>query len=272
MRFTKGKLLEILSDAFEQFNACMDSDITLENTVVEFFTPENGVEVYENLCRKYFPQNLEEDYTADGYFASFAAEAFVGKEVNGILVRSDIDFDEAEVWQVFLHEISHIFCTIHEIENGDFFNRYCLLPGDEGNYYYCGYAIWREAIADIMADTAMSDYAGFRLAERKKEILTLYDNVFLNNPVSKKSMSLVIAYVMLSAEVAGTEDWTVAEKAIQKQLCFREAAMLSILEDVFDNLHEGAFWEITPEFISSLGFKYCGLLAEKAMHRLTAPN
>ena len=71
-----------------------------------------------NPFAKNFPGWLQEDYMADGYFESFAASAFVGYQYYGILIRSDLDFSSAELFWIFLHEISHIYCTVNEIDGG----------------------------------------------------------------------------------------------------------------------------------------------------------
>ena len=49
-------------------------------------------EVFEQFCKQYFPDRLEDRYKEDGYF-DFHASAFIGKEdgVDGILLRTDIE-------------------------------------------------------------------------------------------------------------------------------------------------------------------------------------
>jgi len=100
------------------FNDALDPSITRDNTVLAFFIPDNGLEIYEQFCRKYFPKNLDENYIADGYFQSFAVQAFVGKECYGVMIRADIDLCLPELHRIFLHEISHLFCCENEIESG----------------------------------------------------------------------------------------------------------------------------------------------------------
>ena len=78
-RYTEQELRDIFFDALDFFNDALDSGITRDNTVLAFFTPENGLEVYEQFCREHFPKNLDEDYKAEGYFQTFAAQAFWGK-------------------------------------------------------------------------------------------------------------------------------------------------------------------------------------------------
>ena len=124
-----------------------------------------------------------------------------------------------------------------------------------------GYAIWREAIADIMADTVISENATTTLALAHEEIQQLNHEITISNPSSKKAMSLVIAYIMISAEVAGTTSWTVAEKRIRQSTGFTDPLMYGILKLVFDQLHISPFWTITPDFIIELGQMYLSLLS-----------
>lgn len=259
-RYTESALRDIFSDALELFSECLETDICTENTALAFFTPDNGKEVYESFCRQYFPKYLEENYLQEGYFESIAAQAFVDRQHNGILFRGDIDLPASEVFYIFLHEISHLFCTRNEINGDNFFQKYCMGSGEEDGMINAGYAIWREAIADIMASSVLSDAATSTLSFLKKEVTTLYTSLSVSNPDSKKCMSLILAYLMRAAEVAGTEDWDQAERAIRKVFSF-PSTMMFILKLVFQNLHEPPFWSITPEFIFMLGQAYLTLLS-----------
>ena len=46
-RYTEQELRDIFYDALDFFNEALDSGITRDNTVLAFFTPENGLDVYE---------------------------------------------------------------------------------------------------------------------------------------------------------------------------------------------------------------------------------
>ena len=259
-KYSSTELSTIFFEALDLFNDCLGSDISKENTIIAFFEPRNGIEVYEELCKEHFPDLLAENYMADGYFDSFAAQAFVNDKEYGVLIRSDIGFSLSEILYTFLHEISHLYCTRNEIQGGHFFERYCMGSGEEDGMFNAGYAIWREAIADIMADSVLSDSTTVTLNEVKLEVDRLVESLSIANADSKKCMSLVIAYIMLSKEVAGTESWQKAEAEIEKCFCFKDSMLLMILRLVFDNLHESPFWQITPEFIQELGGEYIAAL------------
>ncbi len=259
---TEDELTDILCSAMECFNDVLNFDISVENTIVAFFTPQNGIEVYERFCNEHFQDWLNENYTATGYFENIAASAFVGEKY-GILIRSDLKWSSYEYFRTFLHEISHIFCTVNEIEGGGFYNKYCCGSGVIDGIINAGYAIWREAIADITADVVYSDTAMISLRDVKSDVTRLYDIILPYNPDSKKCMSLIIAYLMISSEVAGTQSWAVAENAIRATINFSDESIYRIAEMVFENLHDGPFWTITPEFIIGLGETYISMLTRK---------
>lgn len=262
--YTKEDLKNIFFSSLEMFDRCFDSDISAENIRIDFFTPKNGAGVYERFCKKHFPKFLDEPYKEKGYFDDIAAQAFVGESCYGVLIRENVDFTLGEVMQMFLHEISHLYCTQNEIPDGNFFDKYCMGSGVEDGMINAGYAIWREAIADIMADSVISENATLTLATAKEEIRRLDHEIAIENPTAKKAMSLVIAYIMISAEVAGTTSWTVAEKRIRKSTGFTDPLIYGILKMVFEQLHISPFWTITPDFIIELGQMYLSLLSMRA--------
>lgn len=262
--YTRDDLKDIFFSALEMFNDCLDSDINKDNLRIDFFVPENGIKVYERFCSRYFPKHLDEPYKSNGYFDEIAAQAFVSESCYGVLIREDIDFTLGEVLQMFLHEISHLYCTQNEVSGGHFFDKYCMGSGVEDGMINAGYAIWREAIADIMADSILSENATLTLPMVKDEIRHLNREISIGNPNSKKAMSLILAYIMISAEVATTADWKVAEKEIRKTIKFEEPIVYGILEMFFEQLHTSPFWTITPEFITELGQMYLELLSMRA--------
>ena len=263
--YTKTELKEYFFSSLKMFNESLDSDISEDNLLIDFFNPKNGVSVYENFCKVHFPQYLDEPYREEGYFEDVAAQAFVGEDYYGVLIRENVDFTLGEVLQMFLHEISHLYCTQNEIPGGHFFDKYCMSSGIEDGMINAGYAIWREAIADIMADSILSEFPSLTLAMAKAEICNLNREIIFANPCSKKAMSLVIVYVMISREVSTIDDWPTAEKKIKKVIDFEEPLMYGILELVFTKLRTSPFWEITPGFVTELGQLYLELLSLRAM-------
>lgn len=263
--YTTDELNNAFNKALDLFNDVLDSDITPENTLLVFFTPETGLTVYEQLCRTHFPHMLKENYHAPGYFESFIAQAFVNDDFYGILMRSDLSYESFEITEIFLHELSHLFCTRNEIEGGHFFDRYCMGSGEGDGYMNAGYAIWRELVADVMADAVMSDMAVVSLTQVKPVIKQLYSQIRMDNPGAKGNMSRLIAQVMITREVAGTADWNKACRSIARILPPDSSIMQMMLMSVHHKLNQSPFWEITPEFIMELGQMYCDFMATRML-------
>lgn len=251
--------------ALDMFNECLDSDISAENVCIDFFVPANGIDVYERFCAKNFPKYLNERYKEDGFFDGMAAQALVGESCYGILIREDISFEDGQIVRILLHEISHLFCTRNEIPGGQFFDKYCMGSGYEDGVINAGYAIWRETVADIMADTIVDEYYAKKLSSYKRKIQNIYHEIGFDNPLSKKAMSLLIVLIMISDEVCKTQNWDAAEIKIKKVIGFTDSVMYEILKLVFYKLNKSPFWEITDDFIFELGDLYLGLLTTKAL-------
>ena len=267
-RYTKQVFAQRFYRALDIFNAKMGSNICKGLVHLDFFTPQNGVEVYERFCQEHFPKYLSEMYKTDGYFDDMGGQAFLNENEYGVLIREDIDYPEDELFRMLFHEISHLFCARNEIPNGDFFTKYCLIPGDDGEVRYVGYAIWRETVADIMADSIMYESSTISLKNKfiRNRIVSLYHDVLGNDSESRKAMSLIIAYVMRSKQVDRAEAWSEARKAILQNVQIDDTMLLYTLETVFHQLRIHPYWRITPDFIVALGDNYFSLVLHKQLH------
>jgi len=268
-KYTEIDMKKIVYDAMQCFKDEMNFDISPENTVLAFFTPDNGIEVYEAFCYKYFPDWLNEDYMKNGYFESFAASAFVGEQCYGILIRLDLDFPKMELFQIFMHEISHLYCSVNEINGGHFFDRFCHC-GDttEDGIMNAGYAIWREAIADIMAHKVNPYSGSYTLKYVKPNVDELYNSLSYRNPESKKIISLIISYLMLTNEIMQSASWQQAKMQIRKIVKFDDEMMYRIVEMVYENLRKEEYWGITSDFVYELWERYLTLMTNRAIKAL----
>ena len=265
--YTENELRKIFLRALELFNDCIHSDISEENTILAFFTPQTGKTVYEDICTAYFPKHLSEPYLDDRFFEGFAAQAFVEENQYGILFRSDLDFSPMEILYTFLHELSHLYCTINEVPGGYFFDRYCMGSGSDDGQMNAGYAVWREFVADLMASSVLLETTDSTLSSVKSAVTELYEAISGANPNSKKCMSLILVTLMNTREVGCTEDWNKAERAIRKVFPFDEV-MIYALRLVFDKLRDCPFWSITPDFIMELGGVYLMILSTQTIKHL----
>ena len=144
-----------LQMALNRFNEEMDTHYSMVNVKHECFNPENAAEVYERFRSQYFPNRLNDDYRNPDYFGDSIAMAFTGPEYDGILYNEPLctELKSIEVYVIFLHELSHIFCVHNEIRGGNFYEKYC--SNNVENVYTdgimnAGYAVWREFIAGVM--------------------------------------------------------------------------------------------------------------------------
>lgn len=266
MKYTQEQLTQIFTDAIELFNETMDEEYKAgdDGIMLRFFSPENGVAVYEDFCGTYFPHFLQEDYKRPGRFAGISAEAFVSETHAGVMFRADLPFQKVELLQIALHEIAHIFCTRNEIEGGKFYQTYCDDPyhpiyGDQVdsqmNGYICaGYEVWREAIADIISIEAILDI--WQPQNVNSEIKRYYQTMKYGNPDAKKAASRLIAYVALTQP-----------ENIEKQYPYFNKSTVNMLNGVLAKLKVQPFFEITPDFIAQLGSIYLMALVEKVNQR-----
>ena len=206
MEHTKEKITELFSYAVELFNDTMGEEYSVGDNgiMLRFFTPDNGIEVYEKFCSTYFPIHLNEDYRYREKFENMAAEAFVSDGHMGVMLRIDLTFPEAELLQIYAHEIAHIYCTLNEIKGESFYTKYCDAPdhpvyGENvstqmNGFVNAGYAIWREAIADIISVEATCDVIPYQFT--KKMVSDAYEQVQYGNPYAKRAASNMITYAM----------------------------------------------------------------------------
>ena len=85
---------EALFYAASIFNERLGTEFGVDNLVLRCFQTENQQEVFEQFCKQYFPDRLEDRYTEDGYF-DFHASAFIGKEIGEDRRTQQIERDGA---------------------------------------------------------------------------------------------------------------------------------------------------------------------------------
>lgn len=266
MKHTKEKITELFSYAVELFNDTMGEEYSVGDNgiMLRFFTPDNGIEVYEEFCSTYFPRHLNEDYRHREKFENMAAEAFASEGHKGVMIRTDLPFSEPELLQIYAHEIAHIYCTLNEIKGENFYTKYCDAPDhpiygenvstEMNGYINAGYAVWREMVADIISMEAIIDICQLRIS--KKMIQDLYEQMAYGNPGAKAAAARMIAFVMLKNE-----------RDIAKKYPFFNKSTIRMLELVKQNLDAQPFFEITPDFIAKLGSAYLMALTEKMFGR-----
>jgi hypothetical protein len=90
------------------------------------------------------------------------------------------------------------------------------------------------------------------LQEIQDYLLVLASDVKAGNPSAKASLQHYLALVMNSREGGETATWPELQSIIEKS----HLPFMELIHLVFDNLHHGQCYEITPDFISQLGTAY----------------
>ena len=184
-------ILEIIEYCIAIFNSAVGKNfLNMQNLKIEFFNLENGIAVYERFCKQYFPSYLgkyHDDYTQDGYMNSFVAQAFINHDTYGILCSLDTDVDPNSWYETILHEMVHIYCTTHESNGDNFFDKYCV--NKKNNFkdgtMGAGYEVWREFIAYYWGAELTPFSTPLSLAQVRAEVRNIDEDVDAKNSVAK---------------------------------------------------------------------------------------
>lgn len=264
----RDSIENILKRAMSRFNYVMDTNYSFANIRTGYFNHDNAVEVYEHFCRRYFPGRLAEDYHAPQFFENVAASAFAGAEYDGILCNEPFCMAAAqkELYEIFLHELSHIFCCHNEIEGGDFYGRYCCNHGADtytDGIMNAGYALWREFIAGVMADNVCEYNMGTDLRNIRTDIMRCWIRVTPEKRDAKMYLSQLLVLLFTSREIATSAAWNMAEGYVRGLQLTEGTAFYELVKEVWENLYRGEYWEISGDFIYALGNLYFAVLAGK---------
>ena len=247
----------------ETLNERLGTEFSEDNLVLRCFQTENQQEVFEQFCKQYFPDRLEDRYTEDGYF-DFHASAFVGTGdgADGILLRTDIARHPAELKHILLHELAHIFCTCNELGGDNFYERYCMddtISREEDGTINAGYAVWRELAAELIA-FELDDNCDVVPLRRKKDLLSYYEGELLTGS-GKMGVSMILCEAMTSAEGEASMTWDAAKSKFTRLKLFDDPLYRDLLELVFTHIRE-CFIEIDRDFIYEIGVLYLSIAAQ----------
>ena len=253
----------VLQKSEEIFRERLNADFNRENIVFQTFNETDKVKVFESFCKKYFPYRLSDPYTDPQYF-EFLASAFVGKEnggIDGLLIRTDVDYRPGELKHTILHELAHIYCVRHELDGEDFYDLYCdgTAPSvEEDGIINAGYAIWRECIAEIIASELDSAYRITSLRVKRGWFLELIKKIDRYN--GKPAVSMILSLIMTSEEIDADCDWETVKRKIELMNLFDDSMFYDLFRIVFEQLRN-RFCKIDYDFIHHIGYTYLNLLA-----------
>lgn len=175
---------------------------------VAFSTFENHADVYEDFCKQFFPLYLAEDYDRDSFFT---AQAFTNtdKGIYGILICLDVKQEHSEWYEIILHEMSHLFCITHEIAGENFNAKYskkAIKENIHNKFIYVGYAVWREFIADYIANRINPIYGPLSLVKLREFVRELDKDINIKNPYRVADVSQMLVYIFVTDKIQEATD------------------------------------------------------------------
>ena len=268
--------IKLVDMAFQIFNDQMDTDYSRENVDVKLITADTPVdEIAEFLAR--FPDACEEAMFEPGYYRQIKGEALVTPDRYGIILRTDIE-DKGLYWRhLVFHEISHIFCSTHELKDGNsFYKRYCADDTGDSvlNGIVCGgYAIWREFVADFLAILVDVDMPDPTLRCNAKEFKNELEAIAKGEPFIKMRIKTVLLYTLVTSDMLQEPDKESSLKKLDRFKRLQTKSWKVLLGNVYDQMfdEDKDFWEIDYEFIKTIGDNYMSVALE-VVHDLLGEN
>lgn len=266
--YTKKEYIESVIETCKQlFNEALGQNLFGENNVkVAFCDLENKADVYEEFCGQFFPLYLGEGYSRT---EPFTAQAFANENrgICGILVCLDADHNSSEWYQIILHELSHIFCIMHEIGGENFTAKYLESNmGNNSKYWHIsmGYAVWREFIADYISFRINPLMRPLALSKLKEIVRELDERVNISDSNRAENTAQLLQYIFLNPKIRTAESADSIVRILEKNRVFTTKARCEdyrgMIDLIFEQVKREPCWEIAPEFIEELGGAYSLLL------------
>lgn len=213
-----------------------------------------------------FPLYLAEKYSRTNFFV---AQAFtnVPEKIYGILVRLDTSVEGLAWYQVILHEMSHIFCIVEELDGENFQDKYSQERIGANNQYWCasiGYTIWREFIADHIAALINPFMRSVSLADLRKLSRELGNRVKADDPDRAIYCSELLFYLFSNPKIKNAKDAPEIFQILERNRIFstkkQRVAYLDIMALIHRQLQRENFWEIDFGFMKEIGVAYLSLI------------
>lgn len=265
---SQNRLKQIIFRTMQEYNEKLETNFSGDTVEIAFFTKETGREVYESFCSKYFPKYLREDYKSPGYFESFAAQAFIGSEKDGMLIRTDIDITIEEWHHMILHELSHILACHEEIEEGNFFDKYCENYAEntiQDGYINSGYAIWREFSAELFAMDLDDNINPYSLECIKEDVVLLCEEIVYGNPNAKEATYRLLIALFKSDEYYKTQSIDGFLLLIKQLSLYQLWNFEKMIRLIYQHLTLDEKWMIDVDFIEALGAAYIDSLMRNTL-------
>lgn len=240
-RCTKKEYIESVIETCKQiFNETLGQNFFKDNNLkVAFCNSENSAAVYEEFCKQFFPLYLGEGYSRTTYTAQAFTNEIDG--VYGILVCLDTGPESGEWYQIILHEMSHIFCIIHEIDGENFSAKYSKNNmGGQPEYWniYIGYAVWREFIADYIASQIHPLMRPPTLTKLREVVRELDKGINRDNPDRAQDVSQLLQYIFLYPKIRAATDTATIIQFLEKNRIFATKARCRDYQEIIALIFE----------------------------------
>lgn len=264
--------IQYIYDVIEEckliFNEEIGEELFRENNLkVVFFTPDNGIEVYEKFCEEYFPNWKGEIYKEPGYMESFTAQAFVNKNIYGIMVCVDMTIHPNQWYPIILHEMSHIFCNVKEFNGNSFYcDYYANLEENtfEKSFIGVGYAIWREFIAEYFAATTFK-YEDYSIPELRDRVRSYDEKIGAKE--SKLWLSYMFALIFSQSKIRNAGSAEAVVDYLIKHNIFAKSTIAEsykgIIARLLNQISKDEYWKFSCDFIFSLAEDYMSFIATR---------
>ncbi len=205
----KKEIEYVIDDALELFNKKFNTDYSRENIHFGFFNNRTFREVYERFCTRYFPLWLREDYENPEFYIYTQASTFVEGSEYGILINYTVKCNYGRWLCVILHELGHIHATTKEYNGNSFYRAFCEddSPVENSRVMYDGYAMWREFIAEYLAQVALQEFDSVFLDECVEKIVQWEYDVTGTDSISLKGISMILATILTTIDYQEISDW-----------------------------------------------------------------
>ncbi len=252
----KKEIIYVLEDALELFNNKYNTNYSQANIHIGFFKSKDFPEVYERFCTEHFPRWLREDYTNPDFYKYTYASAFVEGENYGILIRSSAKFNYGQWLEIILHELGHIFATTHEYD-GNYYHEHCEddSPVENPDMHYMGYTMWKEFIAEYLAQNALPPKTWQSIIQCSDKIIAWEEDIVGNDKTSISSLGRMLAAIFATTDFYNGDEW----KSFEQKICniYDDGGLLykAICHEIFDRLKtkKDKPYVISPDFIFIMG-------------------
>ena len=261
-----------LNEAFSLFNSTFDTNYSLSNVKVSFFTFQTFPKMFHDFCEADFPSWLAEDYTNPSFYRDTQAMALVEEDKAGILINISVAFSYWEWVKALLHELAHIYATQKEY-NGKSFYTQCCSNNDlcaEEDMLYIGYTVWKEFIAEYLVIFAMPT-PPISLYRYRGEIKRFDLMIKDLKPDSLSAMSLILVAVFTSKEHLTTRSKENFLEILKEKHVLNMDEYHHLIHLIIDHIRNDQFEPqiITDDFIDELGSMIRKIVVERAIRKLS---